>query len=122
MAQDTNDTICNLNQTLDRVNDLISSGNDIVAIYADMELSIHKMDLQFNALFANLEADLKKYDMRAAIVKEQLNGISNRMDKMLDNALMLDTDSERMLDFKMKLLETINNHSADIATMVMKLL
>ncbi len=87
-----------------------------------MELAIHQLDTQLTAFVAILENDLSKYNKRADIVKEQLNNISKRMDKMLDVVLEMDTDDEKKLDFKLKLLETLNNHSGDLGNMVMRLL
>lgn len=93
-------------------------GINIAEIYRD----VHVLDVQFNTYCANLDFQLDKYKTSAPIVREQLNKINGMMDKILDTVLNLDTDDDQKLDFKLKLLDTLNNYSDKISTLMIKLL
>lgn len=90
--------------------------------YKQIEHDMAVMDMQFNSYLAGLEFQLEKYQVSAPIVREQLNNLDHKMERILDTVLELDTDDDKKLDFKLKLLDTLNNYSDKLSMMMVKLL
>lgn len=95
---------------------------DAAVSYKQIEHDIAVMDMQFGSYLAGLEFQLEKYQVSAPIVREQLNNLDHKMERILDTVLELDTDDDRKLDFKLKLLDTLNNYSDKLSMMMVKLL
>lgn len=107
---------------LNVANSVVSKLSDARTTLADIDKEIRLMSFQFDSYIANLEFQLQKYQTTAPIVREQLNNIDRKMDKILDCVLDINTDDERKLDYKIKLLETLDNYSDKLSLMMAKLL
>lgn len=123
------DTIDKSLVAMDKMAVNLSYANDIANVVSDaalqwkqMDLQIAQMDKQLTAYLSTLAIDLEKYRERIPIVREQLNSISNRMDKILDKALLMDTTTDNEVAVKLKLMEMLDNYTDKLAAMMVKLL
>ena len=97
---------------------LVSAANN----YIDLQRDMHKMDVQFNAYVATLDAELERHKGNLPVVERQLNQINQMMDKVLDKVLSMDANTDIEMDMKMKYMETLQTFTDKIATMMIKLL
>ena len=97
---------------------LVSAANN----YIDLQRDTHKMDVQFNAYVATLDAELERHKGNLPVVERQLNQINQMMDKVLDKVLSMDANTDKEMDMKMKYMETLQTFTDKIATMMIKLL
>lgn len=97
---------------------LVSAANN----YIDLQRDMHKMDVQFNAYVATLDAELERHKRNLPVVERQLNQINQMMDKVLDKVLSMDANTDIEMDMKMKYMETLQTFTDKIATMMIKLL
>lgn len=97
---------------------LVSAANN----YIDLQRDMHKMDVQFNAYVATLDAELERHKGNLPVVERQLNQINQMMDKVLDKVLSMDAITDKEMDMKMKYMETLQTFTDKIATMMIKLL
>lgn len=124
-----NTTVGNVNNTLMQANDCFCSINELgdkivstVNSYVDLQRDMHKMDVQFNAYVATLDAELERHKGNLPVVERQLNQINQMMDKVLDKVLSMDANTDKEMDMKMKYMETLQTFTDKIATMMIKLL
>ena len=97
---------------------MVSAANN----YIDLQRDMHKMDVQFNAYVATLDAELERHKGNLPVVERQLNQINQMMDKVLDKVLSMDANTDKEMDMKMKYMETLQTFTDKIATMMIKLL
>lgn len=97
---------------------LVSAANN----YIDLQRDMHKMDVQFNAYVATLDAELERHKGNLPVVERQLNQINQMMDKVLDKVLSMDANTDKEMEMKMKYMETLQTFTDKIATMMIKLL
>lgn len=124
-----NTTVGNVNKTLMQANYCFCSINELgdkivstVNSYVDLQRDMHKMDVQFNAYVATLDAELERHKGNLPVVERQLNQINQMMDKVLDKVLSMDANTDKEMDMKMKYMETLETFTDKIATMMIKLL
>lgn len=110
-----NDCMANITDLTDRITSSVNT-------WVDLQRDIHLMDVQFNAYVATLDNNLEKYRISAPIVQAQLDNLNKMMDRILDKVLGMDAESEKEMDFKMKLMESLDSYTDKLATMMVKLL
>lgn len=115
-------TLQSADKCLAQINDLGSKVVDITQSWTEMQVNMHKMDLQFNAFIAGLENNLERYKISAPIVNEQLNNIDRVMNRILDKVLEMDVKTKLDMDNKMRMMESLDTYIDKIATMMIKLL
>lgn len=115
-------TLQSANNCLAQINDI---GNKVVAIsqsWADMQLEMHKLDLQFDAYIAGLNNNLERYRISAPIVNEQLNNVDRVMNRILDKVLEMDVKTSLDMENKTRMMDSLDSYIDKIATMMIKLL
>lgn len=115
-------TLQSANNCLAQINDI---GNKVVAIsqsWADMQLDMHKLDLQFDAYIAGLNNNLERYRISAPIVNEQLNNVDRVMNRILDKVLEMDVKTSLDMENKTRMMDSLDSYIDKIATMMIKLL
>ena len=117
-----NDTLALANDCMANITDLTDRITSSVNTWVDLQRDIHLMDVQFNAYVATLDNNLEKYRISAPIVQAQLDNLNKMMDRILDKVLGMDAESEKEMDFKMKLMESLDSYTDKLATMMVKLL
>lgn len=117
-----NDTLALANDCMANITDLTDRITSSVNTWVDLQRDIHLMDVQFNAYVATLDNNLEKYKISAPIVQAQLDNLNKMMDRILDKVLGMDAESEKEMDFKMKLMESLDSYTDKLATMMVKLL
>lgn len=117
-----NDTLALANDCMANITDLTDRITSSVNTWVDLQRDIHLMDVQFNAYVATLDNNLEKYKISAPIVQAQLDNLNKMMDRILDKVLGMDAELEKEMDFKMKLMESLDSYTDKLATMMVKLL
>ena len=115
-------TLQSANNCLAQINDI---GNKVVAIsqsWADMQLDMHKLDLQFDAYIAGLNNNLERYRISAPIVNEQLNNVDRVMNRILDKVLEMDVKTSLDMENKTRMMDSLDSYIDKIATMMINLL
>lgn len=123
-----NASVSNVNNTLmqatecfnsiDEIGDkIINCANSVM----DLQREMHMMDLQFNAYVAKLDSDLEKHKVDLPTLEKQLDKINDRMDRILDKVLEMETNTEKEIDEKNKMMEMLMRNNETITSLIMKL-
>lgn len=107
------------------VEKVMQSTDNILSVARDikqMNVAMHQMDVNFNSFVAQLEYNLQKFQGNAPIVREQLNHINNRMDRLMDKIMEMDPKTDREYDEKLRMLDSLDNYSDKISSLMIKLL
>ncbi len=113
-----------LDSSLDRMNQIVIGGQNIMTTYAEMKMQIASVEAQVDAFCASLETDLAKYQQRLPMLEKQLDRASDRIDKFVEKILSEDGDntSPECLQRQSILLDALTNMSNQFNTIIMKLL
>ena len=95
---------------------------DLVSQWKEAEILEKKMDTELQAYFAKLDNDITRLNINAPIVREQLEQINNKMDKMLDHLLAMDTDTDKHMEMKFRMLDSIDKYTDQISSLMAKIL
>ena len=90
--------------------------------WKEAEILEKKMDTELQAYFAKLDNDITRLNINAPIVREQLEQINNKMDKMLDHLLAMDTDTDKQMEMKFRMLDSIDKYTDQISSLMAKIL
>ena len=121
-VNNVNNCLVNATECFDRIQSLGENITSAVTNMMELQKDMHQMDVQFNAYVATLDAELARHKGNLPIVEKQLDKINQMMDKVLDKVLSMDTNTEKEMDMKMKYMESLENFTDKIATMMIKLL
>lgn len=117
-----NNALMQANECFNSINELSDKITSTVNSFVDLQRDMHMMDVQFNAYVASLDAELERHKGNLPVVEKQLDKINQMMDKVLDKVLAMDANTEKEMDMKMKYMESLENFTDKIATMMVKLL
>jgi hypothetical protein len=106
----------------DRIGDITTKLCDSVTTWKQMDYQMHQMDIQFNLFMAKVDYDLTKYTNRLPIVEKQLDFVNSQMEKILNHALAMGTETEIEIDLKMKLLDQSEKYLDKLSSMMMQLM
>ena len=95
---------------------------DLVSQWKEAEILEKRMDTELQAYFAKLDNDITRLNINAPIVREQLEQINNKMDKMLDHLLAMDTDTDKQMEMKFRMLDSIDKYTDQISSLMAKIL
>ncbi len=108
--------------SIDTFVSLSNSAMDLVSQWKEAEILEKKMDTELQAYFAKLDNDITRLNINAPIVREQLEQINNKMDKMLDHLLAMDTDTDKQMEMKFRMLDSIDKYTDQISSLMAKIL
>lgn len=115
-------TLAHANECFYSINKLGEKITSTANSFVELQRDMHMMDVQFNAYVASLDAELERHKDNLPIVEKQLDKINQMMDKVLDKVLAMDANTENEINMKMKYMESLENFTDKIATMMIKLL
>lgn len=121
-VSNVNNCLAEANLCFNNISELGDKITSTVNSIVDLQRDMYQMDIQFNAYVATLDAELERHKGNLPIVEKQLDKINQMMDKVLDKVLSMDANTEKEMDIKMKYMESLENFTDKIATMMIKLL
>lgn len=121
-VNNVNNCLVNATECFNVIQSLSDNITSAVTNMMELQKDMHQMDVQFNAYVASLDAELARHKGNLPIVEKQLDKINQMMDKVLDKVLSMDANTEKEMDMKMKYMESLENFTDKIATMMIKLL
>ena len=95
---------------------------DCVTSWKQMDLEMHRMDVELDAFIAKASYDLEKYKESIPVVEHQLNFVNEQISKILDHVLLMDAKTDVELKMKMRMLDSSENYLDKLSSMMMKLL
>lgn len=113
----------------DFASDTVKIAGDVCKSIVDASVSIAEISKemyffskQCDMFIADLEMKLKKYEISSDIVRQTIDAQNKRLDKILEAALMIDTDDPNRLESKLKLLDILNQATDKLSSMLIQLL
>lgn len=119
-ASTINDSLMVINDSISTVNSFTDKVHNIATLWADIEIEIHKLDLQFDGYIAKLHSDLEMYKAKMPILQKTFEDLSDKIDKILDRALDMEANTEIELKVKLKLLETLDKQTNQLTALIIK--
>lgn len=120
-----------VNEGFDKLNHFLNLGNQaltnltpILGVLTDMHQNVRSMDNQLDAYIIKCEDNLQRFNKAADIIEKQLDGFSNRMDKLTERILADDfskLDEQNMRNREM-LIDLLTSQNETFNNMIMKLL
>ncbi|HPO63069.1 MAG TPA: hypothetical protein PK762_08305 [Candidatus Kapabacteria bacterium] len=97
---------------------------DTVKTVKEIDFLMKQMDVSLEKYLIDSNISLEKFRTNAPIVEKQLDNISNRIDKILDKALTIDSKKCEMVDLELrtKLITQVRDWSDHISSLLMKLM
>lgn len=112
----------NNDNTMEMVMQTTENIMNIAKDIKQMDAAMHQMDVQLDAFITSLDYKLQKFHGNAPIVREQLNRINDRMDRLVDKIMEMDPKTEQEYDYKLRMLDSLDTYSDKISTLMIKLL
>ena len=83
-----------------------------------------QMDISLERYLQDTNISLEKFKTSAPILEKQIDNISNRIDRILDKALTIDSKNCDIVDLELrsKLITQVRDWSDHISTLLMKLM
>ncbi len=116
-----------MNTTLEVVNNvstLFNCAMDTYKTVKEIDFLMKQMDVSLEKYLIDSNVSLEKFRTNAPIVEKQLDNISNRIDKILDKALTIDSKNCEMIDLELrtKLITQVRDWSDHISSLLMQLM
>ena len=120
-----------VNEGFDKLNHFLNLGNQaltnltpILGVLTDMHQNVRSMDNQLDAYIIKCEDNLQRFNKAADIIEKQLDGFSNRMDKLTERILA--DDFSKLVEQDMRnremLIDLLTSQNETFNNMIMKLL
>ncbi|MCX7735977.1 MAG: hypothetical protein N2319_04630 [Candidatus Kapabacteria bacterium] len=125
------DTFQEINSAMKITNDVIQNVSiiwqctlDTVRAVKEIDLIMKQMDVNLEMYLKDSQISLEKFKTNAPILEKQLDNISNRIDKILDKALAIDSKNCELIDLELrsKLITQVRDWSDHLSSMMMKLM
>ncbi len=123
-ANTINDTLQTANEVINNVSMIWNCTLDTVKAVKELDVILKQMDVSLEMFLKNSDVNLAKFQTNAGIVEKQLDRISDRIDKVLDNALSIDSKNCAIVDLelKSKLISQVRDWSDHISSLLMRLM
>lgn len=126
--KETSDSINNtLNTTLEIMDNASIIWNctmDTIRVVKELDVVLKEMDVSLQEYLKDADVKLDKFKVNANIVEKQLDKISDRIDRVLDNAFKIDSKTCTNIDLELrsKLITQVRDWSDHISSLLMKLM
>ena len=108
--------------SIDTFVSLSNSAMDLVSQWKEAEILEKKMDTELQAYFAKLDNDITRLNINAPIVREQLEQINFFFFFFFDHLLAMDTDTDKQMEMKFRMLDSIDKYTDQISSLMAKIL
>ena len=122
--ENTNSTVDKINQGYNNFNFTIDKISETVIEIKEIEKSIKILDAQVELICKEYDVRIEKCRNAATIIQNVINQISNNNNKLLDNILIMDSNSNDVnyINSRSELICVIRNNSDLISNMFIKFL
>jgi len=123
-VQEVNDALNTTKEIVDNVTVLWNCTLDTVKAVKELDVIMKQMDITLDKYLQDTNVSLEKFKTSAPIIESQIDKISERIDKILDSALKIDSKNCDMIDLELrsKLISQVRTWSDHISDMLMKLM
>ena len=123
IINDTNDKLIQVQKGFAAMENIYKTSTEFILQCKQIELQIHQLDVQYDALIAKMNYDLLQAREKKQTVIKALDTLNNSMMRTLDKVLEMDEgDMEIKMKLKFSLLETLNKCIDSINNIMMRYL
>ena len=120
-------SLSKLNNSLSLVGDITTTVKETAQVFVtikEIDRDIKNIDADLQKFMKNADANLEKFKMSANLVGKEIDSLSTRLDKILDKALGINTNTENEQEIKIRteLLAKVDKWSDIMSSILMKLL
>ncbi len=111
-------------EVVDNVSVLWNCTLDTIKAVKELDVLMKQMDVNLEMYINDTNISLEKFKTSAPILEKQLDKISDRIDKVLDKALTIDSKTCEMVDLELrsKLITQVRDWSDHVSSLLMKLM
>ncbi|MFA6090111.1 MAG: hypothetical protein WC755_09720 [Candidatus Woesearchaeota archaeon] len=123
-AQEINTALNTSKEIVDNVSVLWSCTLETIKAVKELDVLMKQMDITLEKYLHDTNISLEKFKTSAPILEKQIDNISNRIDRILDKALTIDSKSCEMVDLQLRsqLITQVRDWSEHISSLLMKLM
>jgi hypothetical protein len=123
-AQEINAGINRAGEIVDTVSTLWNCTLETYYAVKELDVLMKQMDCTLEMYLQDTAISLEKFKTSAPILEKQIDKISDRIDRILDKALTIDSKNCEMVDLELrtKLITQVRDWSDHISSLLMKLM